>query len=201
MAVISHIFDYLPLSRLIDERSSVYLPMREHYRRKGYTMSTEPSVFPVRMLEELSRLRAASVPNTEVEQRPKAKAPIEKSIDIIERAAEFMKAKAADALRFEQETTALKQENAALISMCDQAHTAIQELKRQLDAQTARAETAEHYVRRLESQLNASEAAARESKASIEHLTDVIEAAFGSALTTPDTAGTDAAQNDKTAVA
>jgi|GEM_PF-3281044 len=142
----------------------------------------EKSVFPAHMLDELTRLRATPRRITELDQRADAEAKVEKSIKMIEQASDLMKIKSEQTVRLEQQIQALKQENSKLVSMCDQAHKAITDLKRQLDAQTARANAAEHYSVRLETQLNVTETAGRETKVNLARLAELIEQTFGPAV-------------------
>ena len=139
----------------------------------------DKSVIPAHMLDELTRLRAAPRRVSELEPRSDTDAKVEKSIKMIEQASGLMKIKSEQAVRLEQQLLALKQENGKLVAMCDQAHKAITDLKRQLDAQTARANAAEHYAVRLEAQLNVTETAGRETKVNLARLAELIEQTFG----------------------
>jgi len=181
MSIICEFSDYVSSDRLIQNRKSVY---RYHQRNQRVVepIMAEKSVFPAHMLDELTRLRATPRRITELDQRADAEAKVEKSIKMIEQASDLMKIKSEQTVRLEQQIQALKQENSKLVSMCDQAHKAITDLKRQLDAQTARANAAEHYSVRLETQLNVTETAGRETKVNLARLAELIEQTFGPAV-------------------
>jgi hypothetical protein len=130
------------------------------------------------MLEELNRIRHGSSTRREPQgNQGHQNGSIERSIEIVQRASDLIKAKTDLAIAAEHQVQVLTEENLKLVSMCTQAQTAMQELKRQLDAQVARAEAAETNVRRLQEQI-AGMVAADE----VARLSTAIESAFGPSL-------------------
>lgn len=182
MAVIYDFFEYGSSDRLIQNNKNAYRQSR-HNERVVESMMADKSVIPAHMLDELTRLRATprriSDLDQRLDQRSDSDVKVERSIKMIEHASGLMKIKSEQTVRLEQQLQALKQENGKLVAMCDQAHKAITDLKRQLDAQTARANAAEHYAVRLETQLNVTETAGRETKVNLARLAELIEQTFG----------------------
>jgi hypothetical protein len=178
MAIIYDFFEYGPSDRLIQNNKNAYRESRCN-ERVVESMMADKSVIPAHMLDELTRLRATPRRIPDLDQRSDSEVKVERSIKMIEHASGLMKIKSEQTVRLEQQLQALKQENGKLVAMCDQAHKAITDLKRQLDAQTARANAAEHYAVRLETQLNVTETAGRETKVNLARLAELIEQTFG----------------------
>jgi septal ring factor EnvC (AmiA/AmiB activator) len=139
-------------------------------------MTAQTSAIPAHLLEELSQLQKAS--QKEV-QPPHSPGEVERSLVRIRNAAYFLRAKSDQVVELEQQLDLQQHENAKLLSVYNQAQTAIEELKTQMNEQITRADAAEDYARQLESQLKATELEVQETKTGLNRLIEVVEQTFG----------------------